>query len=182
MEKTILTQTQVDELVAKSYALAEKIDRLQDNLLKNSEKADHCDENNYGDTNVDTIDEIIKAVGEKAQFDDVLTNYEIATPPESNTIDIGSLVTYIILKNEGVSERLVGQEKTIMVVQKNYSNARPKEFTYVSLDTEAGRAFFGTKRGDVVSYVANGKTFKTLVTGVDNNFSFQPQKQKTIAK
>ncbi len=178
MEKIILTQTQVDELKAKSYALSEKISRLQDCLITESEKRTSADKNNYGDTNIDEVNDMVRTVREKAGYDDILTDYELAEPSYGK-VGIGSLVSYIILENEGISERLIGQEKTIMIVQKNYSNARPKDFAYVSLDTEAGRAFFGTKTGDVVSYTTeNDKTFKTLVTSVDNEYSMQSQVAK----
>lgn len=178
MENVILTQTQVDELMAKSYALDGKIDRIQSYLVSGKEKENTGDTNNFGDTNIDEVTEMVKTVREKAGYDDILADYTLAVPSKGK-IEIGSLVTYIILDSEGISERLVGQEKTIMIVQKNYSNARPKNYAYVSLDTEAGRAFYGTKTGDVVSYAVGDKTFKTLVISVDNEYSLQSQSAKT---
>lgn len=176
----ILIPTQVEELTAKKHVLSDRIDIIQENMRNSESTKPKNETNNYNDNVSVEQHELIDLVRERAGYDSILESY-VLSQPSGDSVEIGSLVTYVVL--DATNPSSVGVEKNIMIVQRNYSNARPKDYIYVSLDTVAGRAFLGTKAGDVVTYQSdNGNSFKTLVVDVDNNYYYrlQESRQKSL--
>lgn len=178
MEKTILTGTQVVELTTKQYELQQRIEEEKCLLLTGGYSKVRTDIDNYSDNNYDEQMRLVRLVQEKAEIDGLLSDYELAEPI-GNKVGIGSVVSYIILNAS--ASKTVGKEFNAMIVQKNYSGARPEGYKYISEKSSAGAAFYGTETGSVVNYaVDNGNQFEALVTEVNNNFCMQnvPSRQK----
>ncbi len=176
MEKVILTISQVMELKNKLYKLESEIEEIK-YLLLIGEKTAIADNNNFGDnTNYSVQSKLVSLIHEKAEIEILLENFEYANP-KGTEIGYGSMIQYMILNSS--DPELIGKTPRIMLVQKNYSDARPEGYRYVSKNSSIGQAFYGARLGNEVMFNAgNGNEFTAVVLDVDNNLCMNKPIQK----